>query len=48
MKFYERFVSLLLLLGISSKAFGQHPSYDKSNFFLMYTLGFTIIGREKG
>jgi hypothetical protein len=28
--------------------FGQRPSYDKSNFFLMYTLGFTIIGREKG
>ncbi len=25
---------------------GQRPSYIKKNFYLMYTLGFTIIGRE--
>ncbi|CAN5441085.1 hypothetical protein BH09BAC1_BH09BAC1_13380 [soil metagenome] len=28
--------------------FGQRPSIDKSYFFMMYTLGFTIVGREKG
>lgn len=27
--------------------FGQRPSVFKANFFLMYTIGFTIIGREK-
>lgn len=25
---------------------GQRPSYIKKNFYLMYTLGFTLIGRE--
>lgn len=27
--------------------FGQRPGIHKGHFFLMYTLGFTIVGREK-
>ncbi len=28
--------------------FGQRPGIHKGHFFVMYTLGFTIVGREKG